>query len=323
MFIRLLLFFVSLSMLSLEAFEKVVIWGHKLHTHTHSYIHDAFYKTFRHLGYETYWFDNSDDVSGFDFANTLFLTEGQVDDRIPMRNDCDYMLHNWDPSKYTAIDPANRICFQVYTHDVFKVSNIIQLDDFIYWEPEGQCLFMPWATDLLPEEIEACKMKLPLNRSSVVYWVGTIGEGLFGNKKQIDPFIQACRENGLLWRHLTGLDVNKSVQFIQESYLAPTIVGQWQLEKGYIPCRIFKNVSYGQLGITNSATVNELFKGKIAYHPDSYQLFYVAKSKLETHTNEDQIALMDFIKEKHTYVNRINTLLYALNQVKEKHAKRN
>ena len=53
---------------------KAIIWGHKLHTHTHSYIHNAYYKAFKKMGYETHWFDNNDDVSGFNFDNCIFLT---------------------------------------------------------------------------------------------------------------------------------------------------------------------------------------------------------------------------------------------------------
>jgi hypothetical protein len=64
-----------------DLIKKVVLWGHKLHTHTHSYIHFAFHKAFKHLGYDTYWFDNNDDVSGFDFFGSLFITEGQVDSK--------------------------------------------------------------------------------------------------------------------------------------------------------------------------------------------------------------------------------------------------
>lgn len=30
--------------------KQVVIWGHKLHTHTHSYIHNAFLKHLRIWG---------------------------------------------------------------------------------------------------------------------------------------------------------------------------------------------------------------------------------------------------------------------------------
>ena len=37
--------------------NKVIIWGHELHNHTHSYIHNAFYRTFKYLGYNVYWFN--------------------------------------------------------------------------------------------------------------------------------------------------------------------------------------------------------------------------------------------------------------------------
>ena len=43
--------------------KQIVLWGHKLHTHTHSYIHYAFYKTFNHMGYKCLWLDDNDDVS--------------------------------------------------------------------------------------------------------------------------------------------------------------------------------------------------------------------------------------------------------------------
>ena len=56
-------------------FTKVIIWGHKLHSHTHSYIHESFYQAFKHLGYETHWVDNSDNVSSIDFSGALFITK--------------------------------------------------------------------------------------------------------------------------------------------------------------------------------------------------------------------------------------------------------
>src|SRR5690242_2068942 len=75
--------------------KQVVIWGHKLHSHTHSYIHEGFYRGFLHLGYKTVWLDDTDDLSGIDFTQTLFITEGQVEKNLPVRNDCFYILHNY------------------------------------------------------------------------------------------------------------------------------------------------------------------------------------------------------------------------------------
>ena len=73
--------------------NNIIIWGHKLHSHTHSYIHNAFFIAFKKLGYDTHWFDDNDDVSNFDFSNSLFITEHQVDNKIPKRDDCLYFIH--------------------------------------------------------------------------------------------------------------------------------------------------------------------------------------------------------------------------------------
>ena len=41
-------------------FDKIIIWGHKLHTHTHSYIHYGFYKAFKRD-----WWVNNGGYQGF------------------------------------------------------------------------------------------------------------------------------------------------------------------------------------------------------------------------------------------------------------------
>ena len=43
-------------------FNKIIIWGHKLHSHTHSYIHQAFNIAFTHLKYNVLWLDDNDDI---------------------------------------------------------------------------------------------------------------------------------------------------------------------------------------------------------------------------------------------------------------------
>ena len=95
--------------------NKVVIWGHKPHTHTHSYIHWAFFRAFKSIGYDTYWFDAKDDVSSFDFSKTLFLTEWQSDSGIPIRNDSFYLVHNM----FEGYDREN------YSQRIAKYKNLL------------------------------------------------------------------------------------------------------------------------------------------------------------------------------------------------------
>lgn len=304
-------------MQELPAFDKVVIWGHKLHTHTHSYIHQAFYRAFCALGYTTYWFDEKDALSDFNFANTLFLTEGQADASIPLREDCYYILHNCTSQKYAALLQKNRgLIIQVYSDDCLKRPYLQKIAPCMFIDISGRCLYMPWATDLLPDEIEKQKQKVPENlskRKPIIHWIGTIGGGLFGNIDEITPFKKACKDCGVRFKHHAHISIQENMAFIQDSYMAPAIVGKWQQKQGYIPCRIFKNISYGQMGLTNSYRVYELFEGRIVYNPDTYKLFYDAKKKMKTMSRNELLDLMDFVKTKHTYLNRIQTIFNFMN----------
>ena len=299
-------------------FNKVVIWGVKLHSHTHSYIHWAFDRAFRHLGYPTYWLDNSDDISGLDLSNALFLTIGLADQKIPLREDGWYILHNVDPAKYAHLSRQGRcIIMQVYSHDC-RNRPVIYLDDFVCYDLRDKTLYMPWATDLLPYEIDAIKKQLPyVKKESRVSFVGTKWGGWQGNRSEVEAFENACRDYGIPFTIATKVDLDEHIANVQTAFLAPAIQGHWQCEHGYIPCRIFKNNSYGQFGITNSETVYQLFHKKILYNPDCYKLFYEAMERVPHVTLAQQYELMDFVRDRHTYVNRIDSLLDILEKINE------
>ncbi len=165
------------------------------------------------MGVKVNWFDNSDNIKRFDFANTLFITEGQADGGIPLREDCFYVLHNCETTKYKDLFEKKRcLILQVYTDDVLKRA-AEKLDDCIYFD--GTCAYIPWATDLLPNEIEKNKPKVIKNKSKKVYWVGTIWGGEFGNIEQIEPFKSACAENGIKFVNVVKASVEKNQKLIK------------------------------------------------------------------------------------------------------------
>ncbi|HJZ24262.1 MAG TPA: hypothetical protein VJ201_07440 [Candidatus Babeliales bacterium] len=294
----------------LSFFSKVIIWGHPLHSHTHSYIHEGFYRAFKHLGYEVYWVKNQDEMQHVDLHNALFITEGQVDGEMPKRQDCYYIVHNWNSDNYQELFNNNRcILLQVYTDDCLPYAPE-KLGDCIYCNSKEKMIFMPWATDLLPHEIERVKQhRIKDNQRSIISWVGTIGGGRFGNQVELAGFKKACRENDVVFNHKINVSREENIDLIATSYMAPAIQGPYQCEKGYIPCRIFKNISYGQWGVTNNKIVYDLFKGKVVYNPDTYQLFYDAKAHIDNTPISELYELMDFVKNNHTYINRIEMLL--------------
>ncbi|MBY0109991.1 MAG: hypothetical protein K2X90_02665 [Candidatus Babeliaceae bacterium] len=317
--ILMIIFLASYTHASIDLyFKKVIIWGHKLHSHTHSYIHEAFYKAFQAMGYDTFWFDNNDNISDFNFENCLFVTEGQADRGIPLVFSSYYLLHNVDQTKYKALyDNAHAITFQVYTHRcVGQHADIKRIDKCIYASKTAKTIYMPWGADLLPDQIDAIKEKVKKKwgkpKEKTIYWIGTIGGGLHGNINQINTFKNACEKKAITFKPLMRISAKENSNLIFNSYMAPTIVGEWQADEGYIPCRIFKNISYGQFGITNSKAVYDLFDHKIVYNSNTEQLFIDAQARLKDLTLQEMLDLMDLVKEKHTYINRINLLLNFL-----------
>ncbi len=294
-----------------ENVRQVVLWGHKLHSHTHSYIHWGFKRAFEHLGYKTLWLDNTDSTKNIDFSNSLFITEGQVDKNIPVLDDCFYIIHNCKPNKYQhLLNNGHAMILQVYSHDCLK-RNEPTLDFCFHYDLNQPILYMPWATDLLPHEIDEIKRELKhVKKNRSIYFVGSIGDGVHGNKNQWNNFKRACQKENIpcdLKRGCTA-SMEQNILQVQNAYLAPAIQSQWQCENGYIPCRIFKNISYGAMGITNNKTVYELFDKKIVYNSDTYQLLYDAQEALDAFDLQKQCELMDFVRDKHTYLNRIERL---------------
>jgi hypothetical protein len=140
-----------------------------------------------------------------------------------------------------------------------------------------------------------------------------MGTGTFGNMTELSGFIHACKDNAIEFEHANNLSVEENRARIAQSYMAPTIVGTWQKGKGYIPCRIFKNISYGQFGITNSARVQELFEGRLVYSDSEYHLFNAAiDRRAAPNYNVEFRNLIEFVRDKHTYINRINTILSVI-----------
>lgn len=323
------LFTYFLVPLSLSAIDRVIIWGHKLHSHTHSYVHYGFYQAFKRMGYETLWLDNKDDISGLELSNTLFFTEHQVDQKMPLRDDCYYFVHYSDDPKYDHLKEIGRfIDLKVYKNYFITDSpTLVEVEPLIYYDVPNRTLIIPWATDLFPEEIERNKALTPLLKSPLttkektIYWVGTIGGGAQGNIPELAPFRNACAKNGVKFVHSDPwgrpVSFEENQKLIRQSYLAPAICGNIQLEHDYIPCRIFKNISYGHIGGTNSEAVSKLFNNKIVYNRDTRQLYYDMEKKLQERNLDELYELMDFVKEHHTYLNRAEHLLKFIDLIED------
>lgn len=323
---------------------KIIIWGYPLHSHTQSYIHEGWAKGFNHLGYETYWFHDTDYPKDFDYNNCIFIAEGYGDKNIPLVPTSTYFINFCiNPLKY--IERGCRLIDLRF--NVFEINDcnynmtvdfnkLVKVGPCMYYEQHSndsslsdkykknisgyEAVYLSWATNLLPHEFNFDNAKI--DREKTVYWLGSIGEG---NTHEINKFVNTLHKEKIKFYHndpwKTPLDESNIKKYTQLSFMAPDIRGSAFRGDvngkpdsgtnhkliGYIPCRIFKNIAYGQLGVTNSKRIYDLFEGNIIYNDDESSIFYDAVPHLN---NVKMIQeQMKFVKEYHTYVNRCNDIL--------------
>lgn len=300
--------------------EAVVIWGHPLHSHTHSYIHNAFKRAFDYLGYKWYWLDDNKPFHEYNITlpeKCLYITEGQVDKNIPINPNSYYLLHNCNAEKYRKIVPENHILFlQVYLKRIEESTKPLNDNRFIRFD--GKTLYMLWGTDLHPHEIDLNIQKLEEIHKlpkSICHFVGMILDNPWKMCKEV------CNQNGIQFANVGGfcknnVEIEENVRRVQEAIIAPAFQEPWQLENGYVPCRIFKNISYGKMGITNNSIVNELFDNKLIYNPDvkiaTQQAIDNARRGQDLNLLRE---LMIEIRDKHTYINRVKDIFDAFSRL--------
>ena len=319
---------------------KIIIWGYPLHSHTHSYIHAAFYKAFKHLGYETYWFHDENYPDNFDWNDCLFWTEGFADKNIPLnKNSVYYVFCTPDPAKYINAGVKKFIDCR-YNHvwhkdhvnswkiDKSKLKKVgpccylqekknkrVQvLNDYHqYWIEDYDKLYITWATNYLPEEFDFNDINYP--RENKIYFSGNISShGRCENYSTFKPFVDECIKNNIEFIHndpfSNPLSEEEVIVRTKKSILGVDIRGPEHIRNGYVPCRVFKSISWGHMATTNSIEVYNELEGNGVYQPNTAQLFYDSMEKRLDH--EFIKKSMMYVKENHTYLNRIQSLMSIL-----------
>jgi hypothetical protein len=313
--------------------NKVIIWGHQLHNHTHSYIHNAFYIGFKHLGYKVYWFNENGENNypnpneEIDFNNSLYIVHGLESKKLPLNDTSFYICHNVEwlcnnerkiPTSHVLINNSegilskNIIYLQVYYIGCINEKKFNNYKYYCYSD-DYNLIYMPWATDLLPSEIDENIKNLDS------FKIKNISNFIGMPLEHWEIFCKELKKHNIEYKNYGGtFDINsnknksieENMKLIQESIIAPSLQTQWQIENNYIPCRIFKNISYGKMGITNNPTVYELFDKKIIYSDSINEL---VKKGLEFNNKPEKNKiikdLMIEVRDNHTYLNRINFIL--------------
>jgi hypothetical protein len=289
-------------------FRKCIVWGLRHSNDSFRYIHRGYFNVFDSLGFDVLWLDDSLENQQFVGPNDFVFTSNRAERNLPIIKDTYYCFHNSSLSFVDQVPKSHKIILQVYTDGCMSHSK--KIDSVTYYDPRLHTLYQPWGTDLMPWEFRTPVFS---SWSPFVFWAGSIWNNPEnqGNTSEIHSLKEALANNKLLFKHISMAPDWLNLHFIRWSRIAPTIAGHWQAQHNYLPCRMWKNISYGQLGITNVSKFCEILDNNVVYSDNILDLvdksLSLSKSKYMHLIKKQQ----QYIKH-HTYLQRALMVLKTL-----------
>jgi hypothetical protein len=326
--------------------NKIIIWGYPYGTHTQSYVWYGFYKALKALGQDVSWVSKNWSFDGnmtINCENAVFLCERNDMIGMPILQDCTYIVNNLGNLPSTDISQIflgrvkrvmdlRNFCLYYWddatNHYTIDRPEVEKLEPGLMFEKSKDSvdkLYLAWATDLLPNEINLDDCYHP--RENEAWHIGTIGGGQGGidncnhvsrpehdNRNALRQFRDTCEKNGIQFKTncpwINPLSQEESMMLIKKSYLTMDSRHEEMKKWGYISCRVMKNISYGQIGLCNSPAAFEFLEGEVIFRENGEELFYEG---LRNQKNYKMIrSAMKLVRDKHTYINRSQSLLKAL-----------
>lgn len=250
-------------------FRRLIIWGLRKKWHTHRFIHKAFYENAKKLGYKVIWVeDEKKNASLVKPGDLVIFSEAQgkmvpekmkfQDYNLPIVEGAYYCLHAVKEIFWKSIKPQYLLHLEKYQNDFDNLEGNEVWRTAVYFNSISQTLYQPWGTDLLFEEFK----KPVFRKNKFVFWVGSVWNDNLnrGNIHTIQKFKKILNSFNLKFIKVRFVPDWLNIFFIRHSRIAPAIAGNWQVEHDYLPCRMFKNISYGQVGFSNVKKFAEILE---------------------------------------------------------------
>lgn len=306
-------------------FNKIVIWGLREKWHTHRFIHKAFYENAKKLGYKVVWVEDEEKNQNVVEKGDLVIASEAVgkmvpekkelkDYYLPIKEGVYYCLHSYKSIFYEKINKKYLLILEKYQND-FEGKGYEEWKKAVLFDREGQTLYQPWGTDLLDYEFK----KPVFRKNKFVFWVGSVWNNALnqGNLHQINEFKTILKKFKLKFIKVRFVPDSWNIFFIRLSRIAPAIVGKWQEEHDYLPCRMFKNISYGQVGFSNvkkfqdilgdaniSGSIEEMTKKVLALKKEEYKSLVLKQQE---------------IVKNYTYKNALENIFRGFEEIKRKY----
>lgn len=239
--------------------DKVIIWGIKSHYHSHYFIHQSFYNNFKKLNIKTLWLEDNLINNKYIDEKSLVIAINICSKFLNLNKQAMYCLHNFYDQDIKSLPFERYINLQVITEELVNkyYDKSILLSGFSFYNSEFNTLFQSWGCPLQKKEFFFPKFA----SSNIEFFIGSIWNNDLnqGNINEIHEYRQYLNEKKVRFIHCKNLPEKLSPYYIRESKYAASILGNWQKKNGYTPCRVFKAIGYGKLGITNSKISSTLY----------------------------------------------------------------
>lgn len=289
----------------------IIIYGPKLHSHPNSWIFYGFYRAFVYKRYNVIWVnqETQHQLDEYDLSNSLFFTDGIHDDNIPLLDDCVYILYNNYKTKYNGY---TKLHINQYRNDIGNYQKWKDLD-YIRYSLETNELFFPLATELLPEEILKNQQTKIFNRSSFERNIAILYNNI-ENKEFYADIKKVCNDNFYKILLINNFDQKDRICSTMCSEISPVIHSQDQIEHNEINAEIFQIISYGGFPVTNSEYTSNLFPLDCVYYSDNTKDLILEGIEHKNNVFGDLCKwnIMEYIKNNHTYIKRIDTIFWML-----------
>lgn len=296
-----------------KRFGRVVIWGLRSQWHSHRFIHQGFYDTLSRLRVPVVWTNYGAKAEAIQDKDLVITSNmyGRLTSKNTLAPFCKgayYCFHGFQGMPY-QVDRGRYLRLEVFTKAALRADQ--QWDETTYFDSSSRTLYQAWGTNLFEEDFG----DPTVSSGPLVFWVGAIWNNELdqGNVREIEELRRVLKERSLRFVHLKYVPNSVNFRAVRLSRLAPAIAGRWQVENDYLPCRMFKNISYGQLGISNVKWFRKLYRN-CSVPGDSIEALVDNALEMSQTDMLELTTLQQSITKSHTYVQKLTNIFKALMQ---------
>ena len=299
---------------------KVILWGLKNGNDSFKHIYTGFQDNFLHRGNELIWVtDHPSSVSAIDSGDLVIATDRQYSN-LKLKAGAKYFTLNLDKTQGVGKqlwEYENSYYMQEFTADAFGSPD--SQGSICLFAQNIRTLFLPWGTPVFQENFDSFNVKRQENQDE--YFVGSIWDNPEGqgNKTKLREYSRVLEEFGVSFKRIggnrwgrKGVSEFKSRDYVRKSRLGAAIVGNWQAQNSYYPCRLFKAVSSGMPPISN-LDATRIFGDSLLFNPDVKVLTKMSLSEKPTDALARLTAASEIVRDHYTYSAMISRILRVTN----------